>query len=134
MVYSDEDFKDILHYAYNSNIIIVGAASLLTVVRLVNQLWAIQKQNENSNKIAQAGANLYETFVAFCENLQDIQKKFDDVSGLFTTAINRFSRNSAKNPSLFSQVEVLKNEYKINTTKQIPSEFLTEEIKEEELV
>ena len=131
MVYSDDDFQDILHMAYSSNIIIVGSASILTIVRLVNQLWAIQSQYENSNKIALAGANLYETFVAFCENLQDIQKKFDDVSGLFTKTINRFTRNSAKNPSLFSQVEVLKNEYKVNTTKQIPQEFLTEETQEE---
>ena len=130
MVYSDDDFQEILHMAYNSNIIIVGSASILTIVRLVNQLWAIQSQYENSNKIALAGANLYETFVAFCENLQDIQKKFDDVSGLFTKTINRFTRNSAKNPSLFSQVEILKNEYKINTTKQIPQQFLEEQIQE----
>ena len=133
MVYSDNDFQDILHLAYASNIIIAGAASVLTIVRLVNQLWAIQSQYENSNKIALAGANLYETFVAFCENLQDIQKKFDDVSGLFTKTINRFSRNSSKNPSLFSQVQILKDEYKINTTKQIPQEFLEEQKEEVEV-
>ena len=132
MVYSDNDFQDILQLAYNSNIIIIGSASLLTVIRLVNQLWAIQSQYENSNKIALAGANLYETFVAFCENLQDIQRKFDDVSGLFTKTINRFTRNSAKNPSLFSQVQILKDEYKINTTKQIPQEFFEEESNKEE--
>ena len=103
---------------------IIGSASLLTIVRLVNQLWAIQSQYENSNKIALAGANLYETFVKFCENLQEIQKKFDDVSTLFTTTINRFKRNSAKNPSLFSQVEILKSEYKVNATQQIPQDFL----------
>lgn len=130
MIYSDNDFQEILHIAYNSNIIIVGSASLLTVVRLVNQLWAIQSQYENSNKIALAGANLYETFVAFCENLQDIQKKFDDISSLFTKTINRFKRNSPKNPSLFSQVQTLKDEYKINTTKQIPQIFFEEESKE----
>ena len=75
---------------------------------------------------------MYETFVAFCENLQDIQKKFDDVSGLFTKTINRFTRNSAKNPSIFSQLEVLKSEYKINTTKQIPEEFLEDQTQETE--
>ena len=123
MVYEDNDFQDVLKMAYNSNIIIVGSAALLTVVRLVNQLWAIQSQYENSNKIAIAGTNLYETFVAFCENLQDVQKKFDDLSKLFTTTVNRFKRNTPKTPSIFSQVQVLKDEYKINTTKQIPQEF-----------
>lgn len=127
MIYSDKDFGEILQYAYNSNIIIIGSASLLTVIRLVNQLWAIQKQSENSNKIAQAGINLYETFEAFCQNLKEIQDKFNDVSNLFKTTINRFKRKNDKNPSLFSQIEILKKEYKINTTKQIPAEFLTED-------
>ena len=127
MIYSDNDFREIVQLAYSSNIIIVGSASLLTVVRLVNQLWAIQSQFENSNKIAEAGAKLYDTFEVFCESLLDIQKKFNEVSGLFTKTINRFKRNSPKNPSLFSQVELLKNEYKVNTLKQIPQEFLSEE-------
>ena len=127
MIYSDNDFREIIQSANSSNIIIVGSASLLTVVRLVNQLWAIQSQFENSNKIAEAGAKLYDTFEVFCESLMDIQKKFNEVSGLFTKTINRFKRNSPKNPSLFSQVELLKNEYKVNTLKQIPQEFLSEE-------
>ena len=127
MVYSDEDFKDILQGAYTSNIIIVGSASLLTAIRLVNQLWAIQSQYENSNKIAKAGVELYETFEVFCKGLIEIQKKFNAVSSEFTTTINRFSHNSPKHPSLFSQLQILKDEYKINTSKQIPSEFLKEE-------
>ena len=127
LVYSDEDFGEVLNLAYNSNIIIVGSASLLTTIRLVNQLWAIQSQCDNSNKIAKAGVDLYETFVAFCEGLIEIQKKFNAVSSEFTTTINRFSHNSAKHPSLFSQLNILKEEYKLNTTSKIPENFLAPE-------
>ena len=127
MIYSDEDFSEVLHLAYNSNIIIIGSASLLTTVRLVNQLWAIQSQFENSNKIAKAGADLYETFVAFCDGLIEIQKKFNAVSNEFTTTINRFERSSPKHPSIFSQLNILKEEYKINTSSKIPQEFLPDE-------
>ena len=131
MIYSDPDFQETLKYAYDSNIIIVGSASMLTVVRLVNNLWAVQIQCDNSNKIALAGITLYETCVAFCKNLEDLQKRFEDVSALFVTTINRFKRNSPKNPSMFSQIEVLKREYKLSTTKQIPNEFLEETADEE---
>ena len=125
MVYSDEDFNEVIQLAYNSNIIIVGSASLLTTIRLVNQLWAIQSQFENSNKIAKAGVDLYETFVAFCDGLIEIQKKFNAVSSEFTKTINRFDHNSAKHPSIFSQLKILKDEYKLNTTAKIPEEFLS---------
>ena len=132
MVYSDEDFDEVLNLAYNSNIIIVGSASLLTTIRLVNQLWAIQSQCENSNRITKAGVTLYETFVAFCDSLIEIQKKFNAVSSEFTTAINRFNHDSPKHPSLFSQLQILKDEYKLNTSAKIPDEFLSsQEVTEE---
>ncbi|MCQ2743949.1 MAG: DNA recombination protein RmuC [bacterium] len=120
LLYED---SNIINLAYKSNIIIVGTASLLTAIRLVNQLLAQKKQQESVDKIVNAGSNLYDTFVQFCEDLIDLQKKFSEVSSKFTTTINRFSRNSKNKPSLFSQVNTLK-EFGIISTKEIPSEFL----------
>ena len=71
LLYED---TDLINLAYKSNIIIVGTSSLLTTIRLVNQLLAQQKQSESVNKIVSAGTNLYETFVQFCEDLLDDQK------------------------------------------------------------
>jgi DNA recombination protein RmuC len=120
-----EDY-DLISSAYKSNIIIVGTASLLTAIRLVNQLLAQQKQNESVNQIVNAGTNLYETFVQFCEDLIDVQKRFDGVSTQLNKTINRFKRGNKNKPSLFSQVETLK-EYGINSVKEIPSDLLIED-------
>ena len=120
LLYED---TDIINQAYKSNIIIVGTASLLTAIRLVNQLMAQHRQSESVNRIVQAGSNLYDTFVQFCEDLVDLQKKFGEVSTKFTTTINRFTRNSKTKPSLFSQVNELK-EFGIISTKEIPKELL----------
>jgi DNA anti-recombination protein RmuC len=116
---------DLIKMAYKSNIIIVGTASLLTTIRLVNQLLAQQKQAESVNQIVTAGSNLYETFVQFCDDLVDLQKKMNDVSSKFTTTINRFKRNSKNKPSLFSQVNALK-EYGIISSSEIPQALLEE--------
>ena len=116
---------DLINLAYKSNIIIVGTSSLLTTIRLVNQLLAQQKQSESVNKIVNAGTNLYETFVQFCEDLIDVQKRMDDVSSKLTKTINRFSRGNRNKPSLFSQVNALK-EFGINSPKEIPSSLLEE--------
>ncbi len=120
LLYED---MDLINQAYKSNIIIVGTASLLTVVRLVNQLLAQQKQSESVQRIVTAGTNLYETFVQFCEDLVDVQRRLDDVSSKLKTTVNRFSRGNRNKPSLFSQVNALK-EYGITTTKEIPAQLL----------
>ena len=122
LLYED---TDLIQNAYRSNIIIVGTSSLLTTIRLVNQLLAQQKQSESVRQIVYAGTNLYETFVQFCEDLIDVQKRFDSLSGQLTKTINRFRRGNKNKPSLFSQVESLK-EYGISSQKEIPICLLDE--------
>lgn len=116
---------ELINSAYKSNVIIVGTSSLLTTIRLVNQLLAQQKQCESVSQIVTAGTNLYETFVQFCEDLIDVQKKFDGVSTQLNKTINRFKRGNKNKPSLFSQVEALKD-YGISTVKEIPAGLLEE--------
>ena len=122
LLYED---SDLINSAYKANIIIVGTSSLLATIRLVNQLMAQQKQKESITQIVSAGTNLYETFVQFCEDLVDVQKRFDDVNKKLNTTINRFRRGNKNKPSLFSQVEALKD-FGISTNKKIPEKLLIE--------
>ena len=130
LLYED---SELINLAYKSNIIIAGTASLLVAIRLVNQLFAQQKQNENVKQIVNAGTNLYETFVQLCNELILIQKDFDGLSDQFKKTINRFQRNNKNKPSLFSQVNELKN-FGINTPKEIPECFLEDTADEKEEV
>ena len=91
---------------------------------------AQQKQAESVQQIVTAGANLYDTFVQFCDDLIDLQKKMNDVSSKFTTTINRFKRNSKNKPSLFSQVNALKD-FGIASQKNIPQNLLEDASEEE---
>lgn len=129
LLYED---SDLINSAYKANIIIVGTSSLLATIRLVNQLMAQQKQKESISQIVNAGTNLYETFVQFCEDLIDVQKRFDDVNKKLNTTINRFRRGNKNKPSLFSQVEALKD-FGISTNKEIPEKLLIESEDEESL-
>ncbi len=122
LLYED---ADLINSAYKSKIIIVGTASLLATMRLVDQLFAQEKQCKSVGEIVNAGVNLYETFVQFCEDLVDVQKRFDDVGKKLNTTINRFKRGNKNKPSLFSQVEALK-ELGINSAKTIPDKLLEE--------
>ena len=123
--YLYEDLE-LINFAYRANVVIVGTPSLLVTIRLVNQLMAQQKQQESVNKIVQAGTNLYETFAKFCEELIDLKKRFEGLNTQFIKTVNRFQRGNKNTPSLFSQVEALK-QCGLLTSKEIPVELLEKE-------
>ena len=123
--YLYEDLE-LINFAYRANVVIVGTPSLLVTIRLVNQLMAQQKQQESVNKIVKAGTNLYETFAKFCEELMDLKKRFEGLNTQFTKTVNRFQRGNKNTPSLFSQVEALK-QCGLLTSKEIPVELLEKE-------
>lgn len=128
--YLYEDLE-LINFAYRANVVIVGTPSLLVTIRLVNQLMAQQKQQESVNKIVQAGTNLYETFAKFCEELIDLKKRFEGLNTQFTKTVNRFQRGNKNTPSLFSQVEALK-QCGLLTSKEIPVELL-EKVEDEKV-
>ena len=121
-IYND---SELVNYAYSSNIMIVGTASLLTTLRLVNRLTAQQKQEQNVARIVKAGTSLYENFMKFSEELLELKSRLGLIHSDFSTLINRFQRGNKTNPSLFSQVEELK-QMGITTTKEIPEALLQE--------
>ena len=51
LIYTDSDFLSVVKNANEKNIIIVGNSSILTTLRLVNLLWAQNKQQENIENI-----------------------------------------------------------------------------------
>ena len=120
LIYED---LELINSAYKSKIIIVGTASLLTTIKLVDQLFAQQKQCESVNNIVEAGTNLYETFVQFCDDLVDLQKRFDEINKKFGTTINRFKRKNKNRLGLFEQVKELK-QLGITSSKEIPEVLL----------
>lgn len=107
MIYSDYDFKNVVEYANSNNIIIVGSASLLVTLRLVNQLWASKVQSDNLQEIIKVGENLYNNISNHAKNLLLIQKSIEDSAKIIQTEINRFTTNH--NGSIFKEAEKLRN-------------------------
>lgn len=135
MVYTDYDFKSIVENANSKNIIIVGSASLLVTLRLVNQLWASKMQSDNIQKIIKVGENLYNNISNHAKKLVEIQRAIDETASIIRTEVNRFKTNY--NGSIFREVEKLR-EYGISSKhsksgkkiieNSIPTEFLSDKI------
>ena len=139
MIYTDYDFRKVLELANSRNIIIVGTASMLVTLRLVNQLWASQVQYDNVKNIITVGENLYNNIATHAQNLINVQDTINKAAKAVTTEVNRFT--SRKNGSIFKEAEKLK-QFGISSKeiksgkklaeKSIPQEFLIEDALEDE--
>ena len=106
-IYTDYDFKKTVELANSRNIIIVGTSSVLVALRLVNQLWASQKQYENVQNIIKVGENLYNNVATHAHNLLNIQQSIEKTSDAIKIEINRLTER--KNGSIFKEAEKLKD-------------------------
>lgn len=140
MIYTDYDFRKVVELAVSRNIIIVGTASLLVTLRLVNQLWASQTQYDNVQNIITVGENLYNNIASHAQNLLNIQQIIDKASSGIKTELNRFTQR--KNGSIFKEAEKLRqfgiSSKEVKTGKKIvensiPEAFLSEETSLEEV-
>ncbi|MFZ1633347.1 MAG: DNA recombination protein RmuC [Chitinophagales bacterium] len=76
---------DLWNYAYRKKVLLISPTNLIAAVKLLAELWKKDEQNKNALAIADRGAQLYDKFVGFVENLQSIgdsigrsQKSYDE--------------------------------------------------------
>ncbi len=78
MIYTDSDFLSLVKNANDKNIIIVGASSILTVLRLVKNIWANEIQQNNIEKIASIAQNIYDVISSHSQNLAKLRQTMID--------------------------------------------------------
>lgn len=83
--------KDLWESAYARHIVIISPTHLISVLKLMYQLWMRDKQTKNALKIADETGKLYDKFVNFVSDLEDIGKHLDKASGAYEEAFKKFS-------------------------------------------
>lgn len=96
---------DLLQYAWDRNIALVSPTTLLTTLKTVATIWKQERQEQNAKDIALRGGALYDKFVGFVEDLEDLGKKVDSVQKSHAQVMNKLSEGSG---NLVRQVEMLK--------------------------
>lgn len=91
--------------AFEKNIIIVGPSTLLTTLRTVQNLWRMAQQNQNALEIANRAGALYDKFVGFIEDLQDVGSKIEAAQRSYDRANNKLQSGRG---NLISRAEGLK--------------------------
>lgn len=96
---------ELWNYAYDKRILLLSPTNLITSLKLIADLWKREYQNLNANEIAERGAKLYDKFVGFVSNLQDVGDHLQKAQNKYGEAYKQLSTG---NDNLVTQAIKLK--------------------------
>lgn len=109
-------------YAYDKKIMLVSPTNLLAVLRIIADLWKVEQQNKNAIEIAEKAGAMYDKFVGFLVNMEDVGKKLGAAQESYDQAFNQLSTGRG---NIVNRMEELKK-MGAAAQKQIPDKILYE--------
>ncbi len=111
---------DLFNLAWEKKIVIVSPTTLLATLRTVSSIWKHEKQTQNALEIARQGGALYDKFVGFLKDLEDLGLQINRVSKTYDIARNKLSDGSG---NLIKRVETLKK-LGAKASKSLPEKYI----------
>ena len=122
-----QEDRELVQYAFDRNIIIVVPTTLLTTLRTVQNLWRLAQQNKNATEIAKQAGALYDKFVNFVDDIDEIGQRIDASRKSFGKAQNKLVSGRG---NLIRRAENLR-ELGAKTSKKHKSPLLEQSLGEE---
>jgi DNA recombination protein RmuC len=104
-------------YAYKRRILLMNPTNMITSLKLIVDLWKREYQNQNAMKIAERGAKMFDKFVGFIANLEDVGAQLDKAKKKYSDAHKQLVSG---NDNLLGQAKKLK-ELGLKTKKDLDS-------------
>ena len=105
----------IYDYAFSRHVMMATPSLLLPLVRTIDNLWKIEKQNKNVDKVIAALQGLYDKYAGFTKNFIDVESKIDGAMKSYKAAETQLSGRGGLS-SRFNQLADLGG---IQTTKEL---------------
>ena len=112
--------SDLFTYAWERKIVIVSPTTLLATLMTVGSIWKHEKQTRNAIEIASEGGKLYDKFVDFLEDLENLGKQISRVHKTYDEAHSKLKSGRG---NIIGKVEKLKK-LGAKTAKDIPLDIL----------
>ena len=115
--------NSLFRFALDKHIVIVSPSTLLATLRTIAFIWRQENQTKNAMEIARQGGALYDKFVGFINDLDNIGKNIDRSKESYLNALNKLKTGRG---DLISRVENIKK-LGAKASKSIPEKFIEEE-------
>ncbi|MCQ4347720.1 DNA recombination protein RmuC [Pseudomonas stutzeri] len=106
--------------SFAQNIVIVGPTTLLATLRLIDSLWRQERQNLNAREIAERAGALYDKFVLFVQDLDEIGNRLQQLDRAYASARNKLVEGRG---DLISRSEQLR-QLGARASKSLPADWL----------
>lgn len=121
--------SDLWSYAYSKRILLVSPTTLIACLKLFSDLWRREWQNKNAMDIVKRGELLYEKFVGFTENFEEIGKKLSSTQKVYDDALGQLKTGRG---NMIDQAIRLK-ELGLKSDKKVPERLLPLNIADSEI-
>lgn len=79
-------------YAFKKRIVLVTPSTLLATLKTVASIWRQEKQNRHALEIARLGGQLYDKFVGFTKDLDEVSQRLDQARKAHDNAYDKLTR------------------------------------------
>ena len=106
--------------AFDRQIVIVSPTTLLATLRVIDSLWKQERQSQNAREIAERAGWLYDKFVLFIQDLDELGTRLQQVDKAYAAARNKLCEGRGNLVSRSEQLKLLG----ARASKSLPAELL----------
>lgn len=106
--------------AFDRQIVIVSPTTLLATLRVIDSLWKQERQSQNAREIAERAGWLYDKFVLFIQDLDELGSRLQQVDKAYAAARNKLCEGRGNLVSRSEQLKLLG----ARASKSLPSDLL----------
>jgi DNA recombination protein RmuC len=92
-------------FALRNKVALLSPTNFLATMRTVGSVWAVHRQNTNAQEIARRAGFLYDKFVGFVDNLQQVGDRLRQAQQSYESALGQLSTGTG---NLVRQTEMLR--------------------------
>lgn len=119
---------NLFNEAYEKNIVIVTASTLIATLRTIANIWRQENQSRNAIEIARKSGSLYDKFVGFLDDMKSIGAKLQDCQKSYDGAMNKLTEGRG---NIIRSTEELKT-MGAKTTKVLPTALVDKSLESEQ--
>jgi DNA recombination protein RmuC len=106
--------------AWDRHIVIVSPTTLLATLRVIDSLWKQERQSQNAREIAERAGWLYDKFVLFIQDLDEVGSRLQQLDKAYSAARNKLTEGRGNLVSRSEQLRLLG----ARASKSLPTDLL----------
>jgi DNA recombination protein RmuC len=111
---------ELFNFAWEKNVVIVSPTTLLATLRTISSIWKHEKQELNAKEIARQTGELFDKFVGFVTDLEELGTRIDNTKKSYDNSMSKLSTGKG---NLIRKAEKIK-ELGAKASKSLPRNLL----------